>query len=260
MNRTAMSCVGGGFALLALSLTPVYAQVASPKAISPDLKQFNERVQPFLGKHCLECHGESEPKGDLRLDQLSTNFDDATARDRWLLALKRVQSGEMPPKDLTRPTDKEKQTFADWINGQATAAAARRAAEGRVVLRRLNRTEYENTVRDLLGIEVQLKEQLPQDGSADGFDNVGAALHTSSFLMEKYLEATDSALNIAIANRPKPPPLIKKRYSLKESHQVKSTTESVYRIKDDVVVCFSSSARIITMFGRLDKSAENTVE
>jgi hypothetical protein len=111
-----------------------------------------------------------------------------------------------------------------------------------VILRRLNRIEYQNTVGDLLGIEINLKDQLPQDGSADGFDNVGAALHTSSFLMEKYLEAADSALNVAIANRPKPPLLIKKRYSLKETHQVKSTTESVYRFNDDEVICFSSSA------------------
>ena len=62
--------------------------------------------------------------------------------------------------------------------------AAQRPAQGRVILRRLNRVEYENTVRDLLGITVDLKEQLPQDGSADGFDNAGAAHHTSSFLME----------------------------------------------------------------------------
>ena len=74
--------------------------------------------------------------------------------------------------------------------------------QGRVVLRRLNRVEYENTVRDLLGIDIELKELLPADGSADGFDNVGEALHTSSFLMEKYLEAADTALNVAIANRP----------------------------------------------------------
>src|SRR5262249_4965113 len=84
-----------------------------------------------------------------------------------------------------------------------------------------------------------LKDQLPQDGAADGFDNVGIALHTSSFLMEKYLEAADTALNQAIVNRPQPP-TIKKRYSLKDQHQVKVTTESVYRHLDDAVVCFPS--------------------
>ncbi|HUQ69572.1 MAG TPA: DUF1587 domain-containing protein, partial [Planctomycetaceae bacterium] len=66
------------------------------------------------------------------------------------------------------------------------------------MLRRLNRTEYENTVRDLLGVEVNLKELLAQDGALDGFDNVGAALHLSSFGVERYLHATDAALNLAI--------------------------------------------------------------
>jgi hypothetical protein len=90
-----------------------------------------------------------------------------------------------------------------------------------VVLRRLNRVECENTVRDLLGINISVKDQLPADGSADGFDNAGAANHTSSFLMEKYLEAADTALNAAIANRPKAPPSYSKRHSIKVGYPVR---------------------------------------
>ena len=82
---------------------------------------------------------------------------------------------------------------------------------------------------------------LPADSSANGFDNIGEAMHVSSFLMDKYLEAADSALSIAIANEPRPP-VIKKRYSLKDQHQVKTTTENVYRIQGDAVALFSSSA------------------
>src|SRR5207237_594781 len=115
-----------------------------------------------------------------------------------------------------------------------------RRAEGRVALRRLNRVEYENTVRDLLGVEIDLKEMLPLDTSAHGFDNIGEALHVSSFLMERYLEAADAALNVAIANGTQPP-TIKKRYSCKEERQVKNATESVYRLREDAVVSFSSS-------------------
>jgi len=113
--------------------------------------------------------------------------------------------------------------------------------QDRAVLRRLNRTEYENTVRDLLAIEVDLKDLLPLDSSAGGFDNVGEALHVSSFLMERYLEAADKALNVAIANLPQPP-LVKKRYLLRDDNLVKTTTENVYRHRDDSVVMFSSSA------------------
>src|SRR6266567_3096067 len=111
---------------------------------------------------------------------------------------------------------------------------------GRTVLRRLNRVEYERTICDLLGIQVDLRETLPLDTSSNGFDNISEALHISSFLMDRYLEAADKSLGLAIANGPQPP-LLKKRYSLKDTHQVKSSTESVYKKVDDTVVCFSSS-------------------
>src|SRR5262249_16972552 len=127
------------------------------------------------------------------------------------------------------------------VRGQVAATAATRRAAGRVVLRRLNRAEYENTVRDLLGVEIDLKELLPLDTSAHGFDNVGAALHVSSFLMERYLAAADAALNVAIANDPRPP-ATRRRLSLKDERQVKHASERVFRHLDDGVVMFSSSA------------------
>lgn len=127
-----------------------------------------------------------------------------------------------------------------WI-GSTSADDASRTVPDRVVLRRLNRVEYENTIRDLLGIDVDLKDLLPLDSAANGFDNVGEALHISSFLMEKYLEAADKALNVAIANLPQPP-LVKKQYSLKDERLVKTTSENVFLSRDDSLVMFSSSA------------------
>jgi len=121
-------------------------------------------------------------------------------------------------------------------------AAPASADDERAVARRLNRLEYQNTICDLLGVKIDFQEMLPPDISEDGFDNVGEALHTSSFLMERYLEAANIALDRAIANLPQPP-AIQKRYSLKETHQVKSATENVFRRSDDDdrVVMFSSS-------------------
>lgn len=198
----------------------------------------DEPGRSFLAKHCIECHSGAKPKGDLRLDNLTDDFADASSRERWLAAIKRVKAGEMPPKGKSEPAEKDVQQVADWIDARLTAA---RKSQGRTVLRRLNRIEYENTVRDLLGIDVELRELLPEDTSANGFDNVGEALHTSSFLMDKYLEAADIALGKAIANLPRPP-LVKKRYSLKDERLVKTTTEDVYLKRDDTVVMFSSSA------------------
>jgi Protein of unknown function (DUF1587) len=79
------------------------------------------------------------------------------------------------------------------------------------------------------------------DSSAGGFDNVGESPHTTSFLMDRYLDAADKALNVAIANLPQPP-RVKQRYTLKDERQVKMSTESVYRQRNDSLVMFSSSA------------------
>ncbi len=193
-------------------------------------------------KHCFECHSSAKQEGDLRLDEAKPTFD-VEDSSRWRHAVERVVLGQMPPESKPRLSADEVRLLSTWVEAETRSAEmARRAKEGRVVLRRLNRAEYQNTICDLLGIQIDLKEQLPQDGSANGFDNAGAALHTSSFLMDRYLEAADAALNLAIANRPQPPPLAKNRYSLKESHPVRTTTEKVYRFLDDTVVCFCSSA------------------
>ena len=205
-------------------------------------KQFDEQARPLLVRHCFECHAQDEPKGELRLDKLSLNFADDANREAWSTVLARLKSGEMPPKEKPRPPQEEIAVLIEWIRGNVEPAeAAARAAQGRTVLRRLNRQEYQNTIRDLLAVDVDLTELLPEDSSAAGFDNVGEALHSSSFLMERYLDAADKALGVAIANLPQPP-LVKKRYTLDEERIVKTTTESVYLKRDDALVMYSSSA------------------
>jgi hypothetical protein len=225
------------FALVCLAIA--FQGASALAAEGPADEAFAGRVRPFLLQHCQECHGAKKAKGDFRVDTLAADFDRLATRDRWQVLLDRVKAGEMPPEPKPRPEGKDLQALYGWIGQQMEAAAARRVAEGRVVLRRLNRIEYENTVCDLLGVAVELKAQLPADGAAHGFDNIGEALHTSSFLMEKYLAAADTALNVAIVNRTRPPTL-KKTYSVAESHQFRSAKERVYRKMDDRVVCFSS--------------------
>ncbi|MBI3878718.1 MAG: DUF1592 domain-containing protein [Verrucomicrobia bacterium] len=203
----------------------------------------DSQVAAFFEKNCLRCHGPEKSKGDLRLDQLTTDFSLRENFERWHEIASRIESGEMPPKKEPRPDAAQAQSVVRRITARLDEAAAkRRATEGRVVLRRLNRVEYENTVRDLLGVDAQLKELLPLDTAASGFDNIGDALHISSFSMDRYLEAADAALNQAIANRPKPPAM-QKHIRLTETQHLRSTGEKVFRIRDDGgVVMFSSSA------------------
>ena len=214
------------------------AQVSAADGAGP----VDRETTAFFQEHCLRCHGEKKAKADLRLDKLDADLSMSATSARWREILERVRSGEMPPKAEPRPDAAQVQSFVRRLDARLTEAAAKRRAEGRVVLRRLNRTEYENTVRDLLGVATPLKDLLPFDSSADGFDNIGEALHTSSFLLEKYLEAADTALNQAIANRPQPKSTTT-RHLLTDSHQVRSTTEKVFRTNDTGrVVAFTSSA------------------
>ncbi len=163
---------------------------------------FDDTAWPFLEKHCVECHDDVTAKGGLDLySAVKAEIAGAKDVDQWTAIFDRVDHGEMPPKKKKRPESAEKSAFLEWIRPKlAEADSARRE----VVQRRLNRVEYENTMHDLLGIEVELKDLLPEDQSAGGFDNNGAALAISAELFERYLEAARRALDEAIQTGPKP--------------------------------------------------------
>ena len=220
-------------AILVLVWSLVFPPATAFAAEGPGNKTFDEHIRPFLERHCLTCHKGEKAKGDLRLDQLTPGFTDKANADRWQAVLKQVQQKEMPPKGKPRPSDHEIQVLSNWIS---TAAANARAAEGRVVYRRLNRIEFENTLRDLLDTHVEVKDLLPEDSSAGGFDNVGEALHVSSFLMDKYLEAVDAALSRAISNGPQPR-LVKQHAGL----TVRKEMQNYFLQQGETVVCFSSN-------------------
>jgi mono/diheme cytochrome c family protein len=184
--------IGVGIILFSLAMASARAEPPGREQAA-DAKQFDDQFRPLMVRHCVACHGADKPKRKLRLDTLPADFADPVTRARWATVVERLEAGEMPPKGKPRPAAKDVTALLGWLRPRIAADdAAVRAEQGRVVLRRLNRVEYENTIRDLLAINIKLKEQLPEDGSADGLDNAGAAKHTSSFLMEKYLEAAFS--------------------------------------------------------------------
>ncbi len=170
-------------------------------------------TKAFLQKHCFECHDADTQKGKLRLDHLSADFASPATAETWGKVFSQLEKREMPPKKKPQPSDAERQPVLDWLGRELRVAiAARQNAEGRVALRRLNRFEYQNTVHDLLGIEVNLMELLPEDGSAHGFDKVSSALTLSPVQVEKYLEAADVALDAALGVGPQPK-FLKERYA-----------------------------------------------
>lgn len=204
----------------------------------------------FFTEHCDNCHAGVKAMGGFTVASLSDDFTDKQNLERWLNVLEQLKDGNMPPKEKPRPPVNDAQRVVDWITTQAAKAEnVRRELEGRVVMRRLNRAEYANTVRDLLGVEVDLADLLPLDTSTNGFDNNAEQLHTSSFLIRYYLDSADRVLDEAIANEPEPW-ILKKRFDIREEKSVKATG-SVYRHTDDGVAIFATweSANIrVTMW------------
>ncbi len=162
-------------------------------------------TRKFIQAHCADCHGAENKKGGLNFDTLSTNLDDPAVEAKWILAFDRVQRGEMPPPSEEKPPAKEQDAYSralrEFIIQHETA---HRAPNGRVVFRRLNRVEYENSVHDLLAIHTPLVGLLPEDTSSHGFDNVSEGLRLSSSQIDSYLLAADTALDAAITFRPQP--------------------------------------------------------
>jgi len=224
-----------GLAALAIGLSaPASRAQSAPAHLDPSA--------PILEKYCFKCHSGEKPKGDTALDKLGRDFSDKAARDTWRGVMEQLEAGTMPPEEKPQPSKEEKRALADWIHGRMDdAELARRAADGRVVQRRLNRVEYENTLRDLLGVEVNIQDLLPLDSSFGGFDNIGEALHTSPFLLERYLEAANEALDLAIASTTEPVP-IKKHYRLTEARQVNATKERVFRKREDGTLIMLASS------------------
>ncbi|MCE9530370.1 MAG: DUF1592 domain-containing protein [Planctomycetes bacterium] len=170
-----------------------------------DRAAFEARFKKLADGHCIGCHGPDVQKYGLRLDKLTAKFDEKDSFNTWVKVLDKIAKGEMPPKDEERPPEKRmKAVVAELQRHLQETSLAKQHREGRVILRRLNRIEYETTLRDLLGPHVEVKEMLPDDNSAAGFDNVSAVLDISSAHLLRYQDAAEKALQGLIPNRPQP--------------------------------------------------------
>ncbi len=168
---------------------------------------FESQVRPVLAEHCFKCHGEKKQKGKLRLDTLAADLlNDRAAAERWHDVRDALNLGEMPPKKEPELKQEERRVLVSWIDQEITALLkARKNTDGRVILRRLNNVEYQNTMRDLLGIDTDYARNLPPEGlSEDGFRNNGATLQMSDLQLEFYLEAARDGLRKAIVSGPEP--------------------------------------------------------
>ncbi|MBS0265445.1 MAG: DUF1592 domain-containing protein [Planctomycetes bacterium] len=161
----------------------------------------------LLQKYCRECHSADTRSGGLDLTSLPLEPDRHENFARWVKIHDRLKAGEMPPPDYDRPTPAETQSLTTTIKtALVDAETARYRQEPRTGVRRLTRSEYEHTLRDLFDMPgLIVRDELPEDGSAHGFDNNSEALEISHVNLAKYLEAADKVLDMAIATQPRPP-------------------------------------------------------
>jgi mono/diheme cytochrome c family protein len=188
-------------AMMLITLAPTTA--ASGADQRADVKQ-------FLKQHCVKCHGPANQKADRRVDDLPFEFDNDDDLGQWQDILDQLNLGDMPPASEPRPDAEQlKSVIATLSNEIRQAHATARDNHSETILRRLNRREYLNTIRDLFGFDMTMFDPtigFPEDATEEGLDNQGETLVTSSYLLENYLSAAEKIIDKAIVDGPRPKP------------------------------------------------------
>ncbi len=151
----------------------------------------------FLQQYCVGCHSGDSPPRELALDGVDSQ-DPPAQPDTWERVIRKLGAGEMPPAGAPRPDDATLEAFRTGLIEELDGSASESPYAGRTVIRRLNRTEYANAIRDILNIDVPVSNRLPPDGQASGFDNIGDALSMSPLLLEGYLKAARQVSQLAV--------------------------------------------------------------
>jgi hypothetical protein len=193
--------IGGG-----LFTGRIAGQTQPPAAAGSD--EFQTTVRPVLAKNCVSCHSDRMHSGNLSLEAFTDAAQATQKPEVWQKVLDKVTAGQMPPRPRTPLSASELADLTNWIHkvpGVAEVSANASAADpGRVTARRLNRAEYNNTIRDLLGVTLRPADEFPIDDSGYGFDNIGDVLSISPLLMEKYISAARSVARAAVFGEPYP--------------------------------------------------------
>ncbi len=153
--------------------------------------EFVARVQPLLEKYCSDCHADGAAKGNVDFDTFRSHAQRTTNHVFWLNVLRNLRADVMPPANQPKPSPSELASIENWIKSDVFNTDPANPDPGRVTLRRLNRVEYQNTIRDLMGVEFRAFEEFPPDDTGYGFDNIGDVLTTSPLLLEKYMDAAE---------------------------------------------------------------------
>ncbi len=191
-----LALVGSGVFLTAVMVFPARFQSAKPAKAAP-APSFSGAVAPVVKKYCVTCHAGGDAPAGVDL----SHFPDAASvlknRELWSRVTQNVASGHMPPDGAPAPSKAQRADMVRWLDSQLTGDCKLKDP-GKVTMRRLNRREYDNTIRDLVGLDLSLSDDFPSDDVGYGFDNIGDVLSISPLLMEKYLKAAEIVSTKAI--------------------------------------------------------------
>jgi len=180
--------------LFALCLLCAQVATTAPTGAATADAEFEERVRPILDARCFACHSGDDPEGDLELEML--DGADPAAQSIWNAVRKRVRSGEMPPRNKPPLAADDRRVLLAWLDAVLGPEPKQVDTPG-TVLRRLNRREYANTIRDLFGVAIEADE-LPADEIGHGFDTIGAVLSTSELLIETHMRLAERVAERAV--------------------------------------------------------------
>lgn len=183
---------------MAVFATPLIAGIAQRSPAATPSRSFDTEVRPMVARFCAPCHAGKSASGGLDLARFRTERSVIENPDVWVKVVANLEGGHMPPKGSPRPPKAQADRLITWVRAALAAAGCDLREPGRVTIRRLNRTEYDHTIRDLLALEVHASKDFPSDDIGYGFDNNGDVLSLSPLLAEKYLIAAEEIAARAI--------------------------------------------------------------
>jgi hypothetical protein len=230
-----------------LASVALLASLTAASAVVPP------QIHAFVEQWCVDCHDADSHKGGLNLDGLDFTAQ-PEAHANWVRVFDRVLSGEMPPPKKPRADEGAKRAFLTTLGG---GLVQQHTAMKGTVMRRLNRVEYENTLRDLLGVRTELAELLPEDGKAHGFDNVGEALDLSAVQLQRYMDAARRAIDDAVRKIPQP---VKetKTFTLDQGRGASLVGKQWHKTADGAVVVFNNGGFPSPQFDAFRAPVEGT--
>ncbi len=189
--------------LLANGLSPSpSAGAAEPTKETFAADTFSRQITPLLVRYCIDCHGPDSQEAGIAFNKYTSVHSVREDRDAWMKVDEMVLFGAMPPEDQPQPTQEQRKLISRWIQSLFATDCSKQRDPGRETIRRLNRAEYDNTIRDLTGLDLHLADDFPSDDVGEGFDNIGDVLSLPPLLFEKYMDAAERVATAAIVAEP----------------------------------------------------------